>query len=162
MAEHAPVEPEKRLFSVSFVDGEIPHTDIEAQKLLSTSEKVAPVQQASPADAAEYSVPAKTKFAHLACYFALNLALTLYNKAILGGFRFPWLVTAVHCSTVSIGCVALLCGGAFSLTRLTAREHLVLVAFSFLYTLNIAVSNVSLYVSASTFCAILADLIFGA
>ena len=35
--------------------------------------------------------------------------------------------------------------GHFSLTRLTIRENLTLVAFSFLFTVNIAISNVTLY-----------------
>lgn len=34
--------------------------------------------------------------------------------------------------------------GVFRLTRLTTRENMVLVAFSFLFTINIAMSNVSL------------------
>ncbi len=34
--------------------------------------------------------------------------------------------------------------GQVSLTRLTIRENLTLVAFSFLFTVNIAISNVSL------------------
>ena len=35
--------------------------------------------------AAEYLVATKTKLFYLAVYFALNLALTIYNKAVLGG-----------------------------------------------------------------------------
>lgn len=34
--------------------------------------------------------------------------------------------------------------GYFRLTKLTTYENLVLVAFSFLFTINIAMSNVSL------------------
>ena len=34
--------------------------------------------------AAEYSVPAKTKYLFLGLYFGLNLSLTLFNKAVLG------------------------------------------------------------------------------
>jgi len=34
--------------------------------------------------------------------------------------------------------------GYFKLTRLSRNENLVLVAFSFLFTVNIAMSNVSL------------------
>lgn len=37
--------------------------------------------------------------------------------------------------------------GHFRLTQLDWRENAVLVAFSFLFTINIAISNVSLYVS---------------
>ena len=34
----------------------------------------------------------------LAIYFCLNLTLTIYNKAIMSmvGFRFPWMLTALH------------------------------------------------------------------
>lgn len=35
--------------------------------------------------AAEYLVATRTKLLYLAGYFALNLALTIYNKAVLGG-----------------------------------------------------------------------------
>ena len=35
----------------------------------------------------EYTIPALTKFLHLGVYFTLNLALVLYNKAILQGVR---------------------------------------------------------------------------
>ena len=41
--------------------------------------------------------------------------------------------------------------GQFSLTRLTIRENLTLVAFSFLFTVNIAISNVSLYALSRTY-----------
>jgi hypothetical protein len=37
-------------------------------------------------------------YAWLALYFLCNLTLTLYNKAVMHfvGFKFPWLLTAVH------------------------------------------------------------------
>ena len=61
-----------------------PNRDIESQPLLSTEEK-----DASPAPvAAEYSVSTNKKLAALAAYFALNLGLTLYNKAMLGQVSF--------------------------------------------------------------------------
>ena len=113
--------------------------------------------------ALEYRIPIRTKVIHLALYFLLNLSLTIYNKAILGSvstdqpriqnggrliispqFEFPWLLTALHATSASIGCLVLLSRGVFTLTRLSARENLVLVAFSFLFTINIAMSNVSL------------------
>lgn len=37
--------------------------------------------------------------------------------------------------------------GSFELTRLTDSENLTILLFSVLYTINIAISNVSLYVS---------------
>lgn len=37
--------------------------------------------------AAEYYVPLRTKYLYLSLYFALNVALTIYNKVILGKVR---------------------------------------------------------------------------
>lgn len=37
--------------------------------------------------AAEYEIPTSTKYGYLSLYFALNLALTIYNKAVLGKVR---------------------------------------------------------------------------
>ena len=123
----------------------------------------------SGSHAAEYSVPAKTKYLYLGLYFGLNLSLTLFNKAVLGKasfknvhdgriallmltipykFAFPWLLTTIHTSTAALGCSILLWRGHFQLTTLTTRENMILLAFSFLYTINIAISNVSLYVIA--------------
>ena len=34
--------------------------------------------------AAEYHIPTSTKYLYLCLYFALNLSLTIYNKALLG------------------------------------------------------------------------------
>ncbi|KAL9087481.1 MAG: hypothetical protein Q9159_003618 [Coniocarpon cinnabarinum] len=94
--------------------------------------------------AVEYTVPTRTKFLHLATWFALNLVLTIYNKALLQGFSFPWLLTAIHASCVSAGCYALLLSKHFTLTRLKRPDHVTLTAFSLLFTVNIAISNVSL------------------
>ena len=41
-------------------------------------------QPVSGKHAAEYSVPARTKYIYLGLYFGLNLGLTLFNKAVLG------------------------------------------------------------------------------
>ena len=59
-------------------------------------------------------------------------------------FAFPWLLTALHAGSASLGCYSLMLKGYFRLTKLTTSENLVLVAFSFLFTINIAMSNVSL------------------
>lgn len=64
-------------------------------------------------------------------------------------FRFPWLLTALHTGCVTVGCTLLLLRGHFKLSSLTMSENLILVAFSFLFTINIAISNVSLYVLQS-------------
>ncbi len=39
--------------------------------------------------AAEYDVETKTKLLYLAGYFAINLSLTIYNKAVLGVASLP-------------------------------------------------------------------------
>lgn len=93
----------------------------------------------------------------IALYFFFNLTLTLYNKSVLIQFPFPYTLTALHALCGTVGSFILLRlepgQGRFSLPRmrphsaipvLHGREKLVLLAFSILYTINIAVSNVSL------------------
>ena len=115
-------------------------TDIEAQ---SDRRDATPSKPATTAPA-EYAVPTRTKLLFLAGWFGLNLVLTIYNKALLQGFHFPWLLTTIHATCVSIGCYCLLLSGRFSLTTLKTPENVALIAFSFLFTINIAISNVSL------------------
>ncbi|KAI1610059.1 triose-phosphate transporter family-domain-containing protein [Exophiala viscosa] len=97
-----------------------------------------------PKVAMEYSVPTTKKFTALFIYFLCNVGLTLYNKAVLGSFPYPWLLTALHAGCSSVGCYVLLHIGYFKLSTLAPRDAYVLSAFSFLFTLNIAISNVSL------------------
>ncbi|RYP61731.1 hypothetical protein DL771_010026 [Monosporascus sp. 5C6A] len=80
------------------------------------------VQQtpATPPQNHEDTVSTKKKLTYLAGYFVCNIGLTIYNKAILGSL------------------------GHYHAAKLTQRENLALVAFSFLFTINIAISNVSL------------------
>jgi hypothetical protein len=130
--------------------------DIEAQLPSLMLSKGSP-----PPLALEYRVPAKKKLIYLGGYFLLNLTLTLYNKALLGNvsvqrilpyfkltttlqFNFPWLLTSLHAASASLGCFALEGRGYFTPTQLGVRENVMLVAFSFLFTINIAMSNVSL------------------
>lgn len=101
----------------------------------------------------------------LASYFTLNLSLTLYNKSVLIHFPFPYTLTALHALCGSIGASILLhlqdpgFGGtlmnetSLKPTRplfhkitpdLNAGELVVLLLFSMLYTINIAISNASL------------------
>ncbi|KAF9111200.1 UAA transporter [Mortierella sp. AM989] len=68
-----------------------------------------------------------TSYSWLAMYFFLNLTLTIYNKAIL-----------------SLGALIMGKMGYFTPAQLGERENMVMLMFSFLYTLNIAISNVSL------------------
>lgn len=58
--------------------------------------------------------------------------------------RFPWLLTTLHTAATSFGCFFLFGFGSLKLTPLTRHENLTLLAFSFLFTFNIAISNVSL------------------
>ncbi|KAK9897084.1 TPT-domain-containing protein [Cystobasidium minutum MCA 4210] len=77
-------------------------------------------------------------------YFIANLSLTLYNKLLMNRFPFAWTLTAVHALSGCIGAQFCLSRGFFTQQRLTTRENLVLISFSSLYTINIAVSNLSL------------------
>ncbi|KAK0384184.1 hypothetical protein NLU13_8272 [Sarocladium strictum] len=92
----------------------------------------------------EYSIPATIKFAWLGTYFIFSLALTLHNKFVLGSFHFPWLLTFLHTSFAAVGTTLMMQLGYFKMSRLGRRENLSLVAFSALFTANIAVSNLSL------------------
>ncbi|SAL98825.1 hypothetical protein [Absidia glauca] len=77
----------------------------------------------------------------LGAYFILNLSLTLYNKAILLDFRYPWSLTAIHTLCGSVGCYLLYALGVFTPAKLNDNENMVMLMFSVLYTINIAISN---------------------
>lgn len=62
----------------------------------------------------------------------------------LSQLPYPWLLTALHTGCASVGCYVLLLTGYFELKPLGRREAYTLCAFSLLFTVNIAVSNVSL------------------
>ena len=59
-------------------------------------------------------------------------------------FPFPYILTGIHALCGSVGCTFFYSRGAFTLTQLSDRENLTLFVFSALYTVNIAISNVSL------------------
>ncbi|KAI9318500.1 triose-phosphate transporter family-domain-containing protein [Dichotomocladium elegans] len=84
------------------------------------------------------------RYVWLGLYFALNLGLTLFNKAILLDFRYPWSLTAIHTFCGSVGCYVLYALGFFTPIKLNEQENMVMIMFSVLYTINIAISNVSL------------------
>ncbi|KAF9573444.1 UAA transporter [Mortierella alpina] len=92
--------------------------------------------------------PAKvdTSYTWLAMYFCLNLTLTIYNKAILStfNFKYPWTLTGIHTLCSGIGAYVMSRMGYFVPAQLGEQENMVMLMFSFLYTLNIAISNVSL------------------
>lgn len=82
----------------------------------------------------------------LILYFAFNLSLTLYNKAVMQfySFPFPWTLTTIHTLFGTLGCYATATFGWFKPATLGKQEKKVMLAFSVLYTINIAISNVSL------------------
>ncbi|MCJ1478779.1 UAA transporter [Lambiella insularis] len=88
-------------------------------------------------------VPAAVKYKYLACYFLFNLGLTLFNKAIMNEFPYPYLMTAHHAFTAWIGTSVLLSRGYFTLSQVGGSK-VKLHGFSLLYTINIAISNASL------------------
>lgn len=85
-------------------------------------------------------------FVWLALYFVANLVLTLHNKYVMAiyNFRFPWALTGIHCLCGTVGCYLLYLFGVFRPSKLSQRDNLIMFAFSALYTINIAVSNISL------------------
>ncbi|KAL7409467.1 triose-phosphate transporter family-domain-containing protein [Mrakia frigida] len=80
----------------------------------------------------------------LGLYFFFNLGLTLFNKIVLVSFPFPYTLTGLHALSGCAGCYVALERGSFTPAHLTSRDNLVLALFSVLYTINIAVSNLSL------------------
>lgn len=80
----------------------------------------------------------------LALYFFFNLSLTLYNKVVLVHFPYPYTVTALHALCGTVGGWSLLFRGFFVQKRLSTSDTMALVMFSVLYSMNIAISNVSL------------------
>ncbi|GAA5861571.1 hypothetical protein JCM3774_002630 [Rhodotorula dairenensis] len=82
--------------------------------------------------------------AWLVLYFMFNLGLTLFNKLVLQGFPFAWTLTAIQMLSGTIGTQIALHRGAFTQAHLTTKENGIMIMFSGLYTINIAVSNLSL------------------
>lgn len=77
-------------------------------------------------------------------YFFFNLGLTLYNKAVLIHFPYGYALTALHALCGSIGGFTLLRLGVYVPKKLSHSDNMALLAFSLLYSINIAVSNLSL------------------
>ncbi|TFK89532.1 TPT-domain-containing protein [Polyporus arcularius HHB13444] len=80
----------------------------------------------------------------LLIYFALNLGLTLYNKGVLVRFPYPYTLTAVHALFGSVGGYLLRRRNAYTPAQLSLKSYAVLAAYSVLFAVNIAVSNLSL------------------
>ncbi|TIA73574.1 hypothetical protein E3P91_01357 [Wallemia ichthyophaga] len=77
-------------------------------------------------------------------YLMFNLALTLFNKAVLDDLPYPYTLTAVHAASNVIGCTIARLYGLYTPAKLSTTEIVILIFFSTLYTINIAVSNLSL------------------
>ncbi|BGP15878.1 hypothetical protein JCM10213v2_003868 [Rhodosporidiobolus nylandii] len=92
-----------------------------------------------------------TPTAWLVLYFGFNLGLTLFNKLVLQGFPFPWTLTAIQMLSGTIGTQIALQQGYFTQARLTTKENGIMLMFSGLYTINIAVSNLSLHLVSVPF-----------
>lgn len=80
----------------------------------------------------------------LVLYFCFNLGLTLYNKGVLIHFPFAYTLTAIHALFGTVGGIFLLKTGIYTPAKLSNADNMALVAFSVLYSTNIAVSNLSL------------------
>ncbi|GAA5848695.1 hypothetical protein JCM3766R1_006414 [Sporobolomyces carnicolor] len=106
---------------------------------------------AAPALSSALAQRLDTPAAWLLLYFAFNLGLTLFNKLVLQGFPFPWTLTAIQMLSGTIGTQVALSQGVFTQARLTTKENGVMLAFSGLYTINIAVSNLSLHLVSVPF-----------
>lgn len=98
----------------------------------------------SPSSARIYAA-LDTPTAWLILYFSFNLGLTLFNKLVMKGFPFPWSLTGIQMLSGTIGTQIALSRGYFVQARLNGKESATMVAFSILYTVNIAVSNLSLH-----------------
>jgi hypothetical protein len=77
-------------------------------------------------------------------YFVLNLVLTLYNKVLLVSFPFPYTLTAIHALFGLAGSTFLRLRKIYEPRSLCGSDHIVIVTFSILYSVNIAISNASL------------------
>jgi hypothetical protein len=80
----------------------------------------------------------------LVSYFVLNLALTLYNKVLLASFPYPYTLTATHALFGLVGGTCLRLRAVYQQKSLWGSDYVLLVAFSVLYSINIAISNASL------------------
>lgn len=85
-------------------------------------------------------------------YFLANLSLTIHNKWVLNrvNFNFPWTLTAIHISVSGLGSYLVCKVSGMQSPSLDTWAWIKLLSFSILYSINIAMSNVSMsYVSLS-------------
>lgn len=105
--------------------------------------------------------PIAVKYGWLCALLLFGMLLTVHNKFILeivciplqlltletaNGMQFPcpWLLTGIHSVFSGLGSLLLLTLGYFKLSNLSHRDHLCLIAFSVLFSINIVFSNYSL------------------
>ncbi|KAJ3551108.1 hypothetical protein NM688_g4933 [Phlebia brevispora] len=79
-----------------------------------------------------------SRSAWLLLYFVFNLLLTLSNKSVLTDFPFPYTLTALHALFSTMGGTWLRWRGVYQSKRLSSHDELVLIGFSILYAVNIA------------------------
>ncbi|KAM3424100.1 hypothetical protein BST61_g11351 [Cercospora zeina] len=132
--------PRGREFQDSVDSDHVP----ENHELLDKDERDIESQDTTDNTPREYTVSTSKKLTYLGLYFLLNLSITLSNKALLRTVSLPWLLTFAQTLATSTGCSMLLATGHMKLSTLTLRDHIILVAFSTLFAVNIAISNVSL------------------
>ncbi|KAK5080390.1 hypothetical protein LTR05_008638 [Lithohypha guttulata] len=86
-------------------------------------------------------------------HLLINLLLSLSNKHTLNQFPFPWTVTALHAATTCLGSYILSHRPSVDAQpRNTPRlSYTAILLFSLLFTINIAVSNLSLKVASLAF-----------
>lgn len=89
---------------------------------------------------------------YMSAYFAINLILTVHTKFLFtrSNFSFPWILSGLHISVSSVGAWLTLRYGRrdHEFLKLTKSLVIKIGLFSALYSINIAMSNVSMkYVS---------------
>lgn len=118
------------------------------------------------------------KYAWLSALLVFGMLLTVHNKYILavvnilppsplcrGRWIFkltpsikypcPWILTGIHSLFSWLGTFVLMKLGTFRLSTLSRRNHLVMIAYSVLFSINIFFSNYSLSLVSLTFFQII-------
>lgn len=98
----------------------------------------------APDETHESTISARVKLVLLAGYLALTIAITLSTKSVLSRLQAPWILTALHSAFSAVGCNLLMQSRGRKYSKLSLRDNIVMAAFSSLFTVNIAVCNMSL------------------
>eukprot|EP01054_Gregarina_sp_Poly1_P000278 Gregarina_sp_Poly_1__277@NODE_1068_length_5192_cov_185_777756_g194_i1_p3_GENE_NODE_1068_length_5192_cov_185_777756_g194_i1NODE_1068_length_5192_cov_185_777756_g194_i1_p3_ORF_typecomplete_len395_score54_90TPT/PF03151_16/4_7e57UAA/PF08449_11/2_6e23Nuc_sug_transp/PF04142_15/2_9e05Nuc_sug_transp/PF04142_15/0_00052EamA/PF00892_20/2_5e06EamA/PF00892_20/0_029SLC35F/PF06027_12/2_9e03SLC35F/PF06027_12/2_9e06SLC35F/PF06027_12/0_24CRTlike/PF08627_10/7_7e06CRTlike/PF08627_10/9_7PUNUT/PF16913_5/0_1_NODE_1068 len=85
---------------------------------------------------------------YLLIWFTLNVVITLCSKAMFSSFKFPYpmMLTAVHCAVTGIGSQIASYSKCYPTSRISIRQVFGLLFFSFIFTINIWLSNYGLLV----------------